>query len=229
MLYLFENATGQQINFDKSSVLFSLNTLDDSRQLCKDILGVDKVMLNEKYLGLPLFVGRSNEQIFQGINDRLPFSCRESYSYSISCSNDSPSRLHHMYCYRLPKEFLHELNMIQARFWWGGSKKKRKIHWRHWDSLCMAKLDGGLGFKDFKSFNLALLASQWWRVMNRPESLAFKVLRAKYFFKDDPMKVRLRASSSFLWRNLMAGREVVARGSLLRVGNDTSIDVWSDR
>lgn len=45
----------------------------------------------------------------------------------------------------LPKEFLHELNMILARFQWGFTEDKRKIHWKHWDVLCMAKFDEGLG------------------------------------------------------------------------------------
>lgn len=75
--------------------------------------------------------------------------------------------------------------------------------------LYMSKLKGGLGFKDFEAFNLALLASQWWRIMNKMDFLTFKVLRAKYFSHDDPMKVCPKASFSFLWRSLLAGRYVV--------------------
>ena len=36
------------------------------------------------------------------------------------------------------------------------------------------KFNGGLGFKDLESFNLALLAKQQWRVMHNEESLSFK-------------------------------------------------------
>lgn len=75
----------------------------------------------------------------------------------------------------------------------------------------MAKFDSGLGFKDFESFNLELLASQWWRIMNRHDSLVFKVLRAKYFPREYPMKVQLRNSPSHLWRSLVVGRVVVER------------------
>lgn len=46
--------------------------------------------------------------------------------------------------------------MLIARFWWGGDIDKRKIHWKNWESLCVSKLDGGLGFE---AFDLALLAS----------------------------------------------------------------------
>lgn len=128
--------------------------------------------------------------------------------------------LHHMYCYKLPKEFHHELNMILARFWWGGNEEKKKIRWRNCDALCTSKLDG-LGFKDFEAFNLALLASQWWRVINNPNNLACKVLCAKYFPTSE-------ASSSFLWRRLLAGREVVQKGSIWRVGDGSNIEVFND-
>lgn len=93
----------------------------------------------------------------------------------------------------------------------GGAEDKKKIHWKHWNELCMAKLNGGLGFKDFESYNLALLASQWWRIMSRTESLVYKVLHVKYFSRDDPMKVQPKASSSYLWRSLLAGRAVIEK------------------
>ena len=51
-----------------------------------------------------------------------------------------------MSCFKLPKEFLHELNMIMAGYWWGDSGSKRMIHWKQWEQLCKLKLDGGLGF-----------------------------------------------------------------------------------
>ena len=48
--------------------------------------------------------------------------------------------------------------MIIARFWWGNGKEKKGIHWLKWDLLSVLKLDEGLGFKDFESFNLAFFA-----------------------------------------------------------------------
>lgn len=47
--------------------------------------------------------------------------------------------------------------------------------------LQMKKKMGRIGFKDFKGFNLALLAKQCWRIINTLPSKVVKCLRAKYF------------------------------------------------
>lgn len=50
--------------------------------------------------------------------------------------------LHHMYCYKLSKDFLHELNMALARFWWGGTEEKRKAIGIIWTLFAVQNLMG---------------------------------------------------------------------------------------
>ncbi|OMP01909.1 reverse transcriptase [Corchorus capsularis] len=133
-----------------------------------------------------------------------------------------------MSCFKFPKTFLHELNQMIARFWWGGDETRRKIHWKNWADLCVSKLDGGLGFRDFKAFNLALLAKQCCRIIHNENSLCSRLLKAKYFRDRTFMSATLGANPSFLWRSLLAGRDVIKLGSRWRVGNGSSIEVWTD-
>ena len=43
------------------------------------------------------------------------------------------------------------------KFWWGQKNNDHKLAWMRWEKLCTPKACG-MGFKDLRSFNLALLA-----------------------------------------------------------------------
>ncbi|VFQ64823.1 unnamed protein product [Cuscuta campestris] len=61
---------------------------------------------------------------------------------------------------------------------YGGSNNKG-IHWMAWDRLCVPKKFGGLGFKDLRAFNLALLGKQGWRFLTDPQSLVARIYKAR--------------------------------------------------
>ena len=50
--------------------------------------------------------------------------------------------LYAMSYFKLPRRFIHELNMTLVGFWWGDKGSKKKMHWKQWDDLCCSKLDG---------------------------------------------------------------------------------------
>ena len=70
--------------------------------------------------------------------------------------------------------------MIQ-KFWWGYNGEARKVYWVKWERLCEAKEVGGMGLKEIRKFNQALLAKQVWRMIDNPDSLCHKVFKARFF------------------------------------------------
>ena len=60
--------------------------------------------------------------------------------------------------FQLPVKLCNELNAMCARFWRGQVGDERKIHWKSRESMAKPKKDGGMGFRDIRCFNLAMLA-----------------------------------------------------------------------
>ena len=63
--------------------------------------------------------------------------------------------------FRVPNRVIDKLVSIQRQFLWGGGVDQKKIAWIKWDSVCLPKEKGGLGLKDSRTFNMALLGR--WR------------------------------------------------------------------
>ncbi|KAL0003923.1 hypothetical protein SO802_011484 [Lithocarpus litseifolius] len=57
VLQIYAVASGQCINFEKSSVFFSINMVGEQRERIKELLGIREVERFESYLGLPTMVG----------------------------------------------------------------------------------------------------------------------------------------------------------------------------
>ncbi|XP_024178589.1 uncharacterized protein LOC112184556 [Rosa chinensis] len=64
LLNVYERASGQQVNLQKSNVVFSGSVLPHMRVSMVQILGVQVVDKHEKYLSIPTLVGRSKSDTF---------------------------------------------------------------------------------------------------------------------------------------------------------------------
>ena len=71
ILRRYEEALGQKINTDKSSVFFSPNTSQDIKDEIFNILGPMQDSKHTKYLGLLSFIGRSKTQVFSILKERI--------------------------------------------------------------------------------------------------------------------------------------------------------------
>lgn len=132
-----------------------------------------------------------------------------------------------MGCFRLPDYLLSEIESIISRFWWGDGRHKR-IHWMNWHTLCNSKRDGGMGFRDLRCFNDAMLGKQIWRILEFPDSLLSRVFKAKYFPNSDVLDVVPNGNSSFIWKSICSSLPLIRSGVRWRIGNDTGVDIWRD-
>ena len=97
----------------------------------------------------------------------------------------------------LPKGICKEITDLISQFWWGDDEEHKRMHWYSWWKLCYPKSEGGMGFRDLYSFNLAMLSKQCWRLLNNLDSLCAKVLKAKYFPNGSLLQATLKNGASF--------------------------------
>jgi hypothetical protein len=87
------------------------------------------------------------------------------------------------YCmsvFRLPQFLCKTLNSFMSRFWWGNKSNQGRVPWMSYVRLGAPKNRGGMGLRDLKVFNLALLTKQGRRLLINPNSLVACILKEKY-------------------------------------------------
>ncbi|KAL5544814.1 hypothetical protein UlMin_008598 [Ulmus minor] len=236
ILKLYEVASGQVVNLSKSAVCFGPNLSDSDVDQMVALLGVPKVRCHEKYLGLPCFSGKNKQGLFSSIRDRvwnklcswksklLSAGGREVLSKSVIQAIPTYA----MNLFKLPSSLIKELPRLCAQFWWGGEPGKRRIHWCTWEKLCSHKADGGMGFRDLRMFNKAILAKQAWRIHSQPTSLAARVLQGFYFHRSSFLQVKVNSSSSFMWHSILWGRELYKQGLRCKIGSGQNTYIYHD-
>nr|XP_045088271.1 uncharacterized protein LOC123496916 [Aegilops tauschii subsp. strangulata] len=133
LLDTYCQATGQRINFEKSSIFFSKGVAESVRAEIKGLLHVPSETLNEKYLGMPSDVGSSRNGAFKYLKDRLWNKIQGWIEKTMSTAGKEvlvksvaqAVPVFSMSCFKLPRGLCEHLNMLVRKFWWGSGDGKR--------------------------------------------------------------------------------------------------------
>ena len=77
-------------------------------------------------------------------------------------------------------------------------------------------------------FNQAMLGRQAWRFLTDPTSLCAKVLKGRYFPNCEFWEAPKPRSSSFTWRSILFGKELVVSGARWGIGNGQRANLLRD-
>lgn len=234
LLRLFEQASGQRISVEKSSVFFSSNIIPYNRFNICQVLMMKEADKNSKYLGLPNLLGQKKSVLLGFLKDKLEHKIRGWERKPVSKAGQEilikmvgqslPTYV--MGVFLLPMDLVTKIEKMLTHFWWNSTQRgKNKIHWASWEKLCKHKSQGGMDFRDFRSFNLAMLGKQGWRFLSNPESLVSRVYKAKYFRNGNYLDSKLGANPSFTWRSIWEARELVSAGACWKIGTGSCIDI----
>lgn len=87
---------------------------------------------------------------------------------------------------------------------------------------------GGMGFRDLKIFNQALLAKQAWRLCKEENSLLHSIFKARYLKNSTFLEASRGYDPSFTWRSIWGAKSLLLEGLKWRVGNGLQINVCND-
>nr|AAD32950.1 putative non-LTR retroelement reverse transcriptase [Arabidopsis thaliana] len=236
VLKLYEKASGQAVNFQKSAILFGKGLDFRTSEQLSQLLGIYKTEGFGRYLGLPEFVGRNKTNAFSFIAQTMDQKMDNWYNKLLSPAGKevliksivTAIPTYSMSCFLLPMRLIHQITSAMRWFWWSNTKVKHKIPWVAWSKLNDPKKMGGLAIRDLKDFNIALLAKQSWRILQQPFSLMARVFKAKYFPKERLLDAKATSQSSYAWKSILHGTKLISRGLKYIAGNGNNIQLWKD-
>ena len=236
ILHTYEECSGQMINKEKSTIMFSTNTVGGKRREVMQALNIQKETMNERYLGLLVFVGRDKKRVFAYLKDRIWQRIQGWKEKMLSKAGKEilikavaqAIPTYAMACFDITKSMCEQISKMICRYWWSSQEKVNKIHWISWEKLTRPKGEGGLGFRDIHAFNLAMLAKQCWRLIHDPESLCAQILRAKYYPNSSLLEATTKNGMYYTWRSILQGLKALKNGMIWRVGSGENIKIWED-
>jgi len=169
ILRCFELASGRKVNFSNSFVM-GVNVGGDFLCLVERFLYCRVGSVPFTYLGLPVGANPRLEKTWQPLLQLLANRLGSWGNKYVSLEGRvvllnsvlNAILIFYMSVIKMPVVVWKKIVHLQREFLWGGVKQSRSIPWVSWSVVCQPKCEGGLGVRDLRQVNLALLAK--WRL-----------------------------------------------------------------
>jgi hypothetical protein len=226
--------SGQSINICKSNILFSKNTTASTISGIQGFLPFAITPVSAKHLGLPMLIGRSKKSAFFDILDKVKGKIEGWRSKTLSQAGKSvlikvvassiPS--YAMSSFLIPDELCHRLDMAFKNFWWGFPKdKSHNLFLKSWNSICLPKDQGGLGFRLMKDVNISLISKLGWKLLLDHDCLWVSLFKNKYFKYGDLLSSPL-PNGSFIWNGIKTIVPFLKSGACYIPHSLSSLAIW---
>jgi hypothetical protein len=186
LFFCFEAASGLKINLSKSEII-SIGEVQDIGLLAS-IFGCWVVGLCMKYLGLRLGAHCKATTIWNGVLETTERRlagwkrCLLSKGGRLTLIKSTLSKIltYMLSLFPIPSSVANRLERLQRNFLWGGINEENKFHLVKWPLVSAPLQNGGLGIRNLRRFNQALLGKWLWCFAMERDALWRKVVEVKY-------------------------------------------------
>jgi hypothetical protein len=236
LLVCFEAVSGLKINLPKSA-LIPVGSVVDVDHLA-ELLGCDTSSLPLKYLGLQLGASFKLKSMWAELVDlmsrrlapwkRMYLSKGGRVALIKSTLSNLPTYM--MSLFPIPASVAKQIEKIQRDFLWGGMNDEAKMHLVEWDKVCSPLAEGGLGIRNIRRFNQALLGKWHWRFAHEVGAWWRSVLVAKYGVEWGGWRSGAITGSHGvgLWKYICMGWQVFRSHCSFVPGEGSRIRFWED-
>ncbi|XP_023752887.1 uncharacterized protein LOC111901263 [Lactuca sativa] len=216
----FKKVSGLKVSMEKSQIFFSC-VKPNIRRIILGILPFDIGKFPFKYLGIPMSVtklfGRDCKQLIEKIKMRV-FNWKSkalSFAGRLQLINSVLTSIHVYWA------------SILSFLWANGEivKGKAKVKW---NDICRPKAYGGLGVKNLRKWNDALLAKHVWNVINNKNSLWVRWMKTNYISDRNFWDILQKKIMSWTWKRFLEVRKIVRPHIVSCVGNGMNNSLWHD-
>jgi hypothetical protein len=232
----FEAISGLKINLSKSEMVPVGQVLNID--VLAGILGCNITHLPMSYLGLPLGAKFKSKQIWDPILEKMErklagwqrMYLSKGGRVTLIKSTLSSLPTYFLSLFPIPVSVAARIDTIQRNFLWGGMGEGKKFHLMKWSQVCQPLHLGGLGIRNVRLFNRALLGKWLLRFGNERESLWRHVIHSKYgSLPGGWTSATIPGPYGVgLWKNIRKDWVHFAQYLRFEVGDGTRIKFWTD-
>ncbi|XP_052627637.1 uncharacterized protein LOC128134199 [Lactuca sativa] len=214
----FKKVSGLKVSMEKSQIYFSC-VKPNMRRIILGILPFDVGRFPFKYLGVPMCVTKLFDRDYKNLIEKIKmrifnWKCKTlSFAGRLQLINSVLTSIHVYWAsiFKIPIATINEIEKMCRSFLWANGeivKGKAKVKWQ---DICKPKEYGGLGIKNLRRWNDALLAKHVWNVINNKNSLWVQ-----------------KKSKSWTWKRFLEIRKTVRPHVVSCVGNGRNTALWHD-
>jgi hypothetical protein len=122
------------------------------------------------------------------------------------------------------------IEKLYRDFLWGGIGEEFKFHLVSWAKVCSPISEGGLGIRNLRTFNRALLGKWLWRYVHEREAWWRVVVDAKFGSMGGGWCSRAPTGPHGvgLWKNIRRGWSLFCSHTRFELGDGSRIRFWDD-
>ncbi|XP_057432083.1 uncharacterized protein LOC130724829 [Lotus japonicus] len=124
----------------------------------------------------------------------------------------------------LPTSVCDRMDQINRKFIWSSNPSKKGWHLVKWGTVTNVKSQGGLGVREARMGNIALLGKLVWKMLHEPSCLWVQQFKSIYLKETNFFDYKIKGNVSFAWRSIIRARDVLKHGfSFLLQHGDSSL------